>query len=133
MTKGRVAPKRLALLNMVKVFGNEDMTCLNRIIQMPGTSGVLSPYSKMDGLCFDGSPEPDNFMWLFHNAVKEVAKKRGITLITMDFDTKEDYYNALDELQGFADDRVKITTTSKADDKSISIEPMIDLDEKKAK
>lgn len=133
MTKGRVAPKRLALLNMVKVFGKEDMTCLNRIIQMPGTSGVLSPYSKMDGLCFDGSPEPDNFMWLFHNAVKEVAKKRGITLITMDFDTKEDYYNALDELQGFADDRVKITTTSKADDKSISIEPMIDLDEKKAK
>ena len=100
---------------------------------MPGTSGVLSPYSKMDGLCFDGSPEPDNFMWLFHNAVKEVAKKRGITLITMNFDTKEDYYNALDELQGFADDRVKITTTSKADDKSISIEPMIDLDEKKAK
>lgn len=133
MTKGRVTPKRLALLNMVKVFSKEDMTCLNRVIQMPGTSGVLSPYSKMDGLCFDGSPEPDNFMWLFHNAVKEVAKKRGITLITMDFDTKEDYYNALDELQGFADDRVKITTTSKADDTSISIEPMIDLDEKKAK
>mgnify|MGYP006887535020 FL=1 len=118
---------------MVKVFSKEDMTCLNRVIQMPGTSGVLSPYSKMDGLCFDGSPEPDNFMWLFHNAVKEVAKKRGITLITMDFDTKEDYYNALDELQGFADDHVKITTTSKADDTSISIEPMIDLDEKKAK
>lgn len=118
---------------MVKVFGNEDMTCLNRIIQMPGTSGVLSPYSKMDGLCFDGSPEPDDFMWLFHNAVKEVAKKRGITLITMDFDTKEDYYNALDELQGFVDDHVKITTTSKANDMSISIEPMIDLDEKKAK
>lgn len=85
----------------------------------------------MDGLYFDGSPEPDDFMWVFHNAVKEVAKNRGIKMITLEFDNKEDYYNALDELQGFTDDRVRVSTTSKTNDTSIIIEPEMDLDEKK--
>ena len=44
---------------------------------------------------------------------------------------KEDYYNALDELQGFTDDRVRVSTTSKTNDTSIIIEPEMDLDEKK--
>ena len=85
----------------------------------------------MDGLYFDGSPEPDDFMWIFHNAVKEVAENRGIKMITIDFDNKEDYYHALDDLQGFTDDRVRICGTSKANDTSIIIEPDRDLDEKK--
>ena len=135
-TKGRVKLKRLALLNMVKVFNTEDMTYLDILyIQMPGTSGVLSPYSEMDGLYFDGSPEPDDFMWVFHKAVNEVAKNRGIQMITIDFDTKEDYYNALDDLQGFTADHVSITTTSRENDTSISIvkEPFVDLDDRKVK
>ena len=129
-------PKRLALLNMVKVFNTEDMTYLDILcIQMLGTSGVLSPYSEMDGLYFDGSPEPDDFMWVFHKAVNEVAKNRGIQMITIDFDTKEDYYNALDDLQGFTADHVSITTTSRENDTSISIvkEPFVDLDDRKVK
>ena len=85
----------------------------------------------MDGLYFDGSPEPDDFMWIFHNAVKEVAENRGIKMITIDFDNKEDYYHALDDLQGFTDDRVRICGTSKANDTSIIIEPDMDLDEMK--
>ena len=107
------------------VCGNSD----------PGTSGVLSPYSEMDGLYFDGSPEPDDFMWVFHKAVNEVAKNRGIQMITIDFDTKEDYYNALDDLQGFTADHVSITTTSRENDTSISIvkEPFVDLDDRKVK
>ena len=94
---------------MVKVFNTEDMTYLDILcIQMPGTSGVLSPYSEMDGLYFDGSPEPDDFMWVFHKAVNEVAKNRGIQMITIDFDTN---------------------------DTSISIvkEPFVDLDDRKVK
>ena len=121
---------------MVKVFNTEDMTYLDILcIQMPGTSGVLSPYSEMDGLYFDGSPEPDDFMWAFHKAVNEVAKNRGIQMITIDFDTKEDYYNALDDLQGFTADHVSITTTSRENDTSISIvkEPFVDLDDRKVK
>ena len=70
-------------------------------------------------------------MWIFHNAVKEVAENRGIKMITIDFDNKEDYYHALDDLQGFTDDRVRICETSKANDTSIIIEPDMDLDEKK--
>ena len=85
----------------------------------------------MDGLYFDGSPEPDDFMWVFHKAVEEVAKKRGINMITLNFDNKGDFYHALDELQGYTDDRVRISTTSKTDDTSIIIEPDMDLDEKK--
>ena len=89
----------------------------------------------MDGLYFDGSPEPDDFMWVFHKAVNEVAKNRGIQMITIDFDTKEDYYNALDDLQGFTEDHVSITTTSRENDTSISIvkEPFVDLDDRKVK
>ena len=52
-------------------------------------------------------------------------------MITLEFDNKEDYYNALDELQGFTDDRVRVSTTSKTNDTSIIIEPEMDLDEKK--
>ena len=40
-------------------------------------------------------------------------------------------YHALDDLQGFTDDRVRICGTSKANDTSIIIEPDMDLDEKK--
>ena len=98
---------------------------------MPGTSGVLSPYSKMDGLYFDGSPEPDNFMWVFHQAVNEVAKNQGIKVITLDFDTKEDFYHALEDLQGYTDDKVRLSTTSKEDDLSIIIEPDINLDDRR--
>jgi hypothetical protein len=85
----------------------------------------------MDGLYFDGSPEPNDFTWIFHNAVKAVAEKQGINLITIDFDTKEDYYHALNELQGFTDQNVRVLTSSKSNDQSIIIEPSIDLDERR--
>lgn len=103
------------------VCGNSD----------PGTSGVLTPYGKMDGLYFDGSPEPNDFTWIFHQAVTAVAKEQGIHLITLDFDNQEDYYNALNELQGFTDSNVRVSTSSKADDRSIIIEPAVDLDDRR--
>jgi hypothetical protein len=85
----------------------------------------------MDGLYFDGSPEPNDFTWVFHQAVKAVAEQQGVKLIMVDFDTKEDYYHALNELQGFVDTRVRISTSSKSEDQSIIIEPDIDLDERR--
>ena len=63
------------------VCGNSD----------PGTSGVLSPWGKMDGLYFDGSPEPDNFRFEFQKAVLAVAEKEGVEKVILNFSDKDDY------------------------------------------
>ena len=102
------------------VCGNSD----------PGTSGVLSPWGKMDGLYFDGSPEPDNFRFEFQKAVLAVAEKEGVEKVILNFSDKDDYYAAMNEMRNFVDERVKITSTSRADDTTIVIEEKVNLDEK---
>ena len=84
----------------------------------------------MDGLYFDGSPEPDNFIFDFHKAVLEVAKKQGVEKVILNFSDKEDYYYAMNEMRNFTDDHLKITSTSRADDTTIVVEADVDLDER---
>jgi hypothetical protein len=87
----------------------------------------------MDGLYFDGSPEPDDFMFDFHDAVQMVAKSKGATFITIDFENKEDYYKALNEMRQFTEENVSIVTTSKESDHMIIIEPELNLDDRNNK
>lgn len=84
----------------------------------------------MDGLYFDGSPEPDNFRFEFQKAVLAVAEKEGVEKVILNFSDKDDYYAAMNEMRNFVDERVKITSTSRADDTTIVIEEKVNLDEK---
>lgn len=103
------------------VCGNSD----------PGTSGMLSPFGKMDGLYFDDSMEPDNFIFDFKKSVEEIVKRKGVTYVSVKFDTKEDYYKAMNLLRNFNDEKIHVSSTSKEDDMELIIEPELNMDEKK--
>ena len=50
---------------------------------MPGTSGLLTPYGKMDGLYFDDSMEPDDFIFEFRKSIEEILKNQGVSYIAV--------------------------------------------------
>lgn len=79
----------------------------------PGTSGLLSPFGKIDGLYFNGSNEKDNFTFEFQKDLAEIEKQCGIQYIKMDFDSENDFYNALMDMQKYTDDNTKFYGTSK--------------------
>ena len=87
----------------VLVCGNSD----------PGTSGVLSPFAKIDGLYFDPSEEPADFYFQLMKDLKEINKKNGIQFVTCEFDNAHDFYEALKSMEKYADDNITISGTSK--------------------
>lgn len=103
------------------VCGNSD----------PGTSGVITPFSKMDKLYFDASPEPDDFMFDFKKSVTNILKDKDVHHIEIKFSDKEDYYKAMNMMRDFKDEAISVFSTSKDDDTMIIVEDAIDLDEKK--
>lgn len=88
------------------VCGNSD----------PGTSGLISPYSKIKGLNFDDSMEPDNFRFEFLKKVKEVMNEEGIDHIDVIVDNKEDYYSFLNDIHKFGEENVGVTYVKKEKD-----------------
>ena len=79
----------------------------------PGTSGLLSPFGKIDGLYFDGSNEKDNFTYEFQKDLAEIEKQHGIQYIKMDFDSENDFYNALMDMQKYISENTSLYGTSK--------------------
>jgi hypothetical protein len=80
---------------------------------LPGTSGVLSPFSKIQGLYFDESKEPDDFMYDFKNDMDRILSSEDVEHIQITTETKEDYYRLLDELQKFNKDSMTVYGVSK--------------------
>ena len=76
-------------------------------------AGLLSPFGNIDGLYFDGSNEKNNFTYEFQKDLAEISKDMGINYIKMDFDSETDFYNALMEMQSYANDNVAMYGTSK--------------------
>ena len=97
----------------ILVCGNSD----------PGTSGLLSPFGKINGLYFDDSEEKDDFMYEFQKDLAEIEKKNGIRYIKMDFDSSNDFYDMMMKLQKFEDEQIKIYATSRAGHYEVVIEP----------
>ena len=83
---------------------------------------MLSPFGTIDGLYFDGSNEKDNFTYEFQKDLAEIEKEHGITYIKMDFDSENDFYNALMEMQQYAKDNVSFLGTSKTGHYEVVIE-----------
>lgn len=100
------------------VCGNSD----------PGTSGLLTPYSKMDGLYFDDSMEPDDSIFAFKRSIEKIAEQKNVDFIKINFETKEDYYEAMNLLRSFNNEQIHVHSTSREDDLSIVVESDADLD-----
>ena len=83
---------------------------------------MLSPFGKIHGLYFDGSDEKNNFTYEFQKDLAEIEKQQGIEYIKMDFDSENDFYNALMEMQSYANDNIAFYGTSKSGHCEVVIE-----------
>ena len=82
---------------------------------MPGTSGVLSPYSNIDGLYFDNSDEPQKFMFNLMKAAAREAKKGNKIYVGIDAADEKICYEMLEELQKFSHENLSFYGTSRTD------------------
>lgn len=80
---------------------------------MPGTSGVLSPFGKIDGLYFNDSREPDNYMFNFKQDLDKIMENEGVEYVKIEADNKNDYYRILNDLCKFNKDAIKVSGTSR--------------------
>ena len=94
----------------------------------PGTSGILSPFSKIKGLYFNDDNEPDNFMFEFKQDIERILKDKGVDYIDIKVDNKEDYYRIMNNLADFADNQIKMYWRT-TDDYTITLENVEDMDE----
>ena len=80
---------------------------------MPGTSGLLSPFSDMKGLYFDEAEEPDDFLFRLNKDLEKIYDKKGINYIKLDFENKDDFYSALVDMQKFNRVNIRVSGTSR--------------------
>ena len=96
----------------------------------PGTSGVISPYSKIKGLNFDDSLEPDDFKFKYLKEVEKVMEEEGTSHTGITFKNKGEYYEFLNDVHDFVDKNVKVAYTKKESDfDSVQIEDEEDLED----
>lgn len=94
---------------------------------MPGTSGVLSPFGKIDGLYFDNSSEPDNFMYDLSRDIKKIMEEEGATYLEFKADNKEDFHKILNTINTMNDGLLSVKGTSK-DKYTVIVENPDDVD-----
>lgn len=85
------------------VCGNSD----------PGTSGILSPFGKIDGLYFNNSREPDEYLYEFKKDISRIMEAEDVEYIEIKTEDKESYYKLLDELIKFNKDSIIVSGTSR--------------------
>ena len=82
-------------------------------ILTPGTSGLLSPFSKINGLYFNDDNEPEDFMYNFKKEVKDAIENMGVEYIDVNSDTSEEYYSKLNELDNYSKENVSTSGKGK--------------------
>jgi len=62
---------------------------------MPGTSAVLTPFCKTDGLYFNGENDPESFKYNFDKDIMETISDNGDLPIkvTPSFNSVEEYFD----------------------------------------
>lgn len=106
-------------------IGNIDLTVCGN--SDPGTSGILIPFGKINGLYFDDDYEPEDVRFKFIKDVESILKDEGTEYIGIDFDDDEDYYKIMEDIHKYTDN-INVYATSLADDNSIVL-TMENLDE----
>ena len=96
----------------------------------PGTSGVLSPYAKIDGLYFNPETEPDNFYYDLIEDVERILEEKGYTVLKCQYDNPDDMYNTLYEMEKkYYYDDISISGTSVTDSYELVINTESDMDD----
>lgn len=88
---------------------------------------MITPFGKMDGLYFDDSMEPDDEVFALRNAIEKIAEQKDVSFVRLNFETKEDFYQAMNAFRHFANDNIKAYTTSKDDDYTLIVHDEISL------
>lgn len=94
-----------------------------------GTSGVLSPFAKIDGLYFNKEAEPADFYFNLMKDLEEKWEEKGYKYIKFSFDNAVDYYNALHAAMEFTKENVKAYGTSIEDQYEIVLNEDSDMDD----
>lgn len=55
----------------------------------------------MEGLHFNNDPEPDGFLFDFMSDVKDMMNKHGKEFIEVEFESPEDYYEVMNNINEF--------------------------------
>lgn len=100
----------------ILVCGNSD----------PGTSGVLSPFTDIEGFYFDNSEEPDDFAFKLSKDLERIFKEKGIEYVKFDFESKDDYFNAIMSLNKYVEDNVRVSGTSREGHYEIIVDENVD-------
>ena len=83
------------------------------LYDQPGTSGILSPFGKIEGLYFNDSREPDDYEFAFKQDIEKIMKADGVKYIEITAENKEDYYRILDKLSELNKNAVVVSGTSR--------------------
>ena len=78
---------------------------------MPGTSGLLSPFSDLNSFYFSETDEPEDFIIKFNEDINKIIKTKGVEYIDINCNTKEDYFTIVNALTDF-NDTVKVSGLS---------------------
>ena len=92
-----VHPSMIGRFDLV-VCGNSD----------PGTSGILSPFVKMNGSYFDPKDEPDDFIFDFIQSCNKVFEEDGATVLQVQFSSHDDYYKVMNNAREFSKNNFKV-------------------------
>ena len=95
-------------------------------IILPGTSGVLSPFTDIEGFYFDNSEEPDDFAFKLSKDLERIFKEKGIEYVKFDFESKDDYFNAIMSLNKYVEDNVRVSGTSREGHYEIIVDENVD-------
>lgn len=106
----------MEMTNPYEYSGNSD----------PGTSGVLSPFTDMEGFYFDNSEEPDDFAFKLSKDLERIFKEKGIEYIKFDFESKDDYFNAIMSLNKYVEENVRVSGTSREGHYEIIVDENVD-------
>ena len=96
---------------------------------MPGTSGLLSPFAKIDGLYFNNDDEPDDFYYQLTKDLEKKYAEKGITYIKCDFESANDFYNALKDMEKYSESNITCYGTSREGHYEIVINEDTDMDD----
>ena len=90
---------------------------------------MLSPFAKIDGLYFSKEAEPSEFYYNLMKDLEDKWKDKGYKFIKMNFETAEDFYNALYGIAQYNSDNIKAYGTSRDDQFEIVINEDTDMDD----
>ena len=113
-----IHPSHLGQLDIL-VCGNSD----------PGTSGLLSPFSPIEGLYFDNSDEPDATMYNMHKDIENICKKDGTTFVKFTFDNPKDYYDMISKLIDFSNENIHLYESSIENSYDLIVNEDSDMDD----